>query len=109
MKFTGRNIRHGDLCLCSVDALPEGLKASDTNVLMTGSGGNDHVFGKGTFYPHVDGQIVGYLVAEGTKLLHPDHGKKGKGTLRKVNIANGIYEARRQNEETHEALRPVVD
>ena len=109
MKFNRTNVRHGDCALIGVDILPEGLKPSDTKVLMTGSGGNDHVFDKGTFYPHVDGQVVGYLVAEGTTLLHPDHGKKGKGVLRKVRLADGIYECRRQSEDGHEGMKAVID
>lgn len=33
-----KNIRHGDLALIGVNKLPDGLKASKSNVLMTGSG-----------------------------------------------------------------------
>jgi len=105
------NIRHGDLALIGVDKLPDGLKAAKTNVLMTGSGGNDHVVKGGTVYP-VEGQpfVIGYLVAnEGAELHHPDHGKAVKGKLRLVSIPEGIYELRRQVEESHQGMRPVVD
>src|SRR5574337_1208116 len=102
-------IRHGDLGLFQIDKLPDGLKASKSNVLMTGSGGNDHVVKEGTVYPVEDEPfIIGYLVANsGAKLLHPDHGKKAKGSgMRKVTVPAGIYELRRQIEDTHQGMRP---
>lgn len=106
-----KNFRHGDLALIGVAKLPDGLRASKSNVLMTGSGGNDHVVKGGTVYP-VEGQlfVVGYLVANGgAQLLHPDHGKAVKGRLRVVSIPEGVYELRRQVEESHQGMRPVVD
>ena len=105
------NIRHGDLALIGIDKLPTGLTASDSKVLMTGSGGNDHIVEGGTFYPKKNGQVIGYLVAdEGCRLLHPDHGKKvGNAKLRTVNLPAGIYSLSGQVEQTHEALKPVVD
>lgn len=106
------NVRHGDLCLIGVDKLPDGLKAAKTNVLMTGSGGNDHVVQGGTVYP-VEGQsfVIGYLVAKkGTQLLHPDHGVPITGSnLRVASIPAGTYELRRQSEDTHAGFRPVID
>lgn len=112
MKKYNENIRHGDLVLVGVDKLPAGLKASKSNVLMTGSGGNDHVVKGGTVYP-VEGKpfVIGYLVTNGrAKLLHPEHGTAVKGNgLRSVTIPAGIYELRRQVEDTHQGMRPVVD
>ena len=105
------NIRHGDLCLLSIKQLPAGLTAANTKVLMRGSGGNDHVFDKGTFYPANQGQFIfGYFVAKSTNLLHPGHGKKIKGKkLRVVSIPDGIYELRRQCEDTHDGMKAVID
>ncbi len=105
--------RHGDLCLVRVDKRPEDLVASESKILMTGSGGNDHVFDHGTFYP-LEGQdrfIIGYLEAiENTKLFHPDHGRIVEGSqLRVADLPPGIYELRRQQEYTHEGMRPVID
>lgn len=106
------NFRHGDLALIGVNKLPDGLEAAKSNVLMTGSGGNDHVVKNGAVYP-VNGKpfVIGYLVANGgAKLLHPDHGKAIKGNgLRSVSIPEGIYELRRQNEDTHTGMKPVID
>lgn len=106
------NIRHGDMALIGIDKLPQGLTASDTTVLMKGSGGNDHSFKNGVFYPKPSGDnVIGYFEAQGgCYLLHPDHGKKkGNTKLRTANVTAGLYEVRRQNEQTHEGMRPVVD
>lgn len=104
-------IRHGDLALIEVEKLPEGLTASKSKVLMVGSGGNDHAFDKGTFYPHEDGQTVGYFVAEeATTLLHPDHGNIIKGqSLREAHVPAGVYRAIKQVEQTHDGMKPVED
>jgi hypothetical protein len=100
------------MALIGIKELPKDLTASETKVLMSGSHGNDHAFDKGTFYPKQSGSnIIGYFVAEaGCTLSHPDHGNAdGTAALRVANIPDGIYEVRRQNEETHDAFRPVVD
>ncbi len=105
--------RHGDLCLVSVDKLPDGLMPSDSKILMIGSGGNNHEFGQGTFYPnpHDDQFIIGFLEApQGTKLFHPDHGQLVEGSSRReAELPPGNYELRKQQEYTHEGMRAVVD
>ena len=106
------NYRHGDLALVSIERLPEGLTASKSKVLMTGSGGNDHIFTDGTFYPKAYGQTVGYLDApNGSTLLHPNHGEiVGKGKkLRVAEIEVGVYTCIKQIEQTHDGMRPVED
>ena len=105
------NCRHGDLCLIGIEKLPEGLDANNSNIIMKGSGGNDHSFLKGVFYPIEKGQIIGYFEAKANcALFHLDHGKKVKGRiLRKASLPIGIYECRRQSEDTHSGMRPVVD
>jgi hypothetical protein len=107
------NIRHGDLGLIGIDTLPTGIAASKSKILMTGSHGNDHAFrGNGVFYPHneIKGMIhiVGYFEArEGTTLTHVDHGPKKKG-LREVPV-KGLYQLRKQTEDTHAGMNPVID
>ncbi len=128
------NIRHGDLALIGVDRLPEGLVASKTNVLMTGSGGNDHVVKGGTVYlrndnpavafggqalidlgakgiPSGDINHVGYCVARADcRLEHLDHGVRMKNSsLRLVGLDEGVYALIGQNEDTHQGFRPVID
>lgn len=105
------NFRHGDMALIGVEALPKGLAKSESHILMTGSGGHHHTFDHGEFYPHPDGLVVGYLVANNrTRLFHPEHGKVIKGKdLREAKIVAGIYELRRQQEDTHDGMKPVVD
>ena len=103
--------RHGDCGLFQITELPTGLKESKSKVLMTGSGGHHHTFEHGQFYPKQNGLVIGYLVANNrTKLLHPEHGKIVKGKdLREAEIETGIYELRKQVEDTHEGMRPVED
>lgn len=103
-------IRHGDLCLVKIGSLPEGLTPSESNVMMQGSGGNDHAVKSGTIYfRNVNQYVFGYLVAaKGCTLLHPDHGS-GKGDIKTAKVPAGIYELRRQFEQTHDAMKPVVD
>jgi hypothetical protein len=106
-----KKYRHGDLALIEVESLPNNIKESESKILMTGSGGHDHTFDHGTFYPKQDGLVIGYLVANNrTRLYHPEHGKVVEGkNLREANIAAGIYELRRQQEDTHDGMKPVED
>jgi hypothetical protein len=106
-----KNYRHGDLGLIGVSELPTGLKKSDSKILMNGSGGHNHTFDHGEFYPHNDGLVIGYLVANNrTRLYHPEHGKVINGKeLREAKITGGIYELRRQQEDTHDGMKPVED
>jgi len=107
------NIRHGDLALIGIEELPEGLKVSDSKVLMTGSGGNDHTFDHGKLYVPSEQHpfVVGYFKAvKNTHLLHPDHGTKVKGrTLRSLSVPPGFYELRQQHEDTYDGKKKVVD
>jgi hypothetical protein len=106
------NYRHGDLALIGIKELPQGLKKSTSKILMTGSGGNHHKYDVGEFYPiKQQGLVVGYFVATSkTKLYHPEHGKKIKGKeQREAKIEVGIYELRKQQEDTHTGMKPVVD
>jgi len=105
-------IRHGDLALVVLKELPAGLTASETKTLMQGSGGNNHDVKNGTVYlKDVDQFVFGYLVAgENCQLLHPDHGSCcKKSSIRTADLKPGVYELRRQFEQTHDAMKPVVD
>ncbi len=104
--------RHGDMALISVEKLPEGLKKSNSKILMKGSHGNNHSFENGEFYPQNKNRFVfGYLVAKkNCCLFHITHGKKTNGKrLKKAKIKTGIYELRKQQEDTHVGLEPVLD
>jgi len=98
------NYRQGDIAFVGVEELPKALKFSKINVLLQeGSGGNPHTFKGGQFYPNQKENVLGYLVAEKTKIFHEEHSPKGD------EIQDGIYKIIRQNEDTHEGLKPVVD
>jgi hypothetical protein len=103
------NYRHGDLALIGIDKLPDNLKKSDTKILMKGSGGNNHEIDNGDVYFINNNQFIfGYLAAKNTKLFHLEHGE-GKGKNKEAKIEDGIYELRKQNEETHTELKQVED
>ena len=97
--------RHGEILLVKTEKLPKGLKASKSKILMTGSHGNNHAIDQGTFYPHKEEFVFGYLVAKNTNLLHPEHKDKSG----KAKLPNGTYKLVKQNEYTPEGLVPVVD
>ncbi len=105
------NYRHGDLALVAIKELPTGLKKSKTRILMNGSGGNNHSIDNGIVYlKKIDDFVFGYLEAKNTKLLHIEHGKKIKEkTLKEVKIEDGFYKLIRQQEQTHNGMRPVID
>jgi hypothetical protein len=107
-----KNIRHGDLALIGVEKLPEGLKETKTKILIRGSNNNPHSINQGKVYLYDKPRdfVIGYLVAEETKLLHCEHGIScGKGKIREVKIPDGVYELHCQKEFTHEGMRRVAD
>ncbi len=97
--------RQGDICGVKIPELPKGLKASKVaTLLQNGSSGNPHDFKGGIFYPKVGGDfIIGYLKAKGTKIYHVEHSPKGD------KIPDGLYEIRRQSEDTIRGLKQVQD
>ena len=98
--------RHGEICLVKIDKLPEGIEPSKSKTIMTGSHGNNHDIDNGILYFKQENEFVfGYLVAENTNLLHPEH-KDESGTAK---IEDGIYQLIKQNEYTPEGLVPIVD
>ena len=106
------NVRHGDIGLFGIDTVPSGLEASSDGILFSaGSGGHTHSFQGGTFYPKVDGDfVIGYLVAKDTTLFHPEHGiEDAENGLKKCSIPDGVYEVRRQVEDTPEGFKQVLD
>lgn len=107
-----KNYRHGDLCLIGIKMLPKDLKETKTDVIMTGSHGHDHTVKNAIVYLQKSGDfIVGYIVADkGCILYHLEHGEVVKGKkLREAEIDQGIYELRKQCEDTNEGMKPVID
>lgn len=107
------NYRHGDLALIGRFSLPEQYgKPSKDGIIMRGSHGHDHTVKNGELYlTHDDRFIIGYLVAkQGCILLHPEHGIQIKGKeQREAPISPGIYELRKQFEDTHDGMKQVID
>ena len=104
------NYRHGDLALIGIEKLPDGLIETQSKIIMTGSGGNDHTFNNGRlFLKNVNQFIIGYFEAfDNTKLFHVEHGE-GNSNLKEATIEKGFYEIRKQCEDTHEGMRPIQD
>jgi len=105
------NYRHGDLALIGISSLSKDLQLSNTKTIMTGSNNNPHNINQGKLYLTNDNDfIIGYLIAKDTKLLHKDHGDVVSGKIdREAAIENGIYELRKQFEDTHEGMKQVID
>ena len=105
------NYRHGDMALIRIEKLPEGLIKSDSKVLMTGSGGNDHTYNVGEFYPKVvDNFIFGYFVAyTETKLFHLEHGCKKTSELKEMPFRADVYMLKKQNAYINGQMKPVID
>lgn len=103
-------IRQGDIGYIEIDKLPKGVDAGFTEgtIFSGGSGGHNHDFKGGRFYPMEDENTIGYLEAKGTTLLHPEHGE-GKTATKKGKIADGIYKVVRQVEQTHDGFKQVID
>lgn len=98
--------RHGEILLLKINKLPKGLTVSKTNIIMTGSHGNNHSIDTGKIYFKKEGDFVfGYLVAKNTNLLHPEHKEKSG----KCPIKDGVYQLIKQNEFTPNGLIPVID
>lgn len=106
-----KSYRHGDLALIGIKELPKDLKPTKTKILMVGSGGNNHSIDNGTIYlKNVNEFVFGYLVAKDTTLYHIEHGKKVKGRkLREAKIEDGVYQLRKQQEQTHSGMVAVID
>lgn len=107
------NIRHGDILLVQVEKLPDGLTEVKTDTLMIGSHQNSHKFQNGHFYPKQENQFIfGYFIADANcKLFHPEHGdRRNSAGLMEADITKGnIYQLRKQNEDTHNGMRQVID
>lgn len=102
--------RQGDLAYIKIDKLPESSvePLNSGTIFSGGTGGHNHEFKGGNFYPVQEENVIGYLEAKDTTLLHPEHGE-GEGSMKKGAIADGIYKVVRQVEQTHEGMVPVVD
>lgn len=101
--------RHGEILFVKIDALPEGLKETKTDTILTGSNNNPHKFEGGKIYfKNVDDFIFGYFAAENTILKHKEHGT-GKGNLKSAKLPDGFYELRRQVEIVNKQLKQIVD
>lgn len=102
--------RQGDLAYLGVDKLRElDVKPISSGTIFSGgTGGHNHDFKGGKFYAKEDGNILGYIEAKKTTLLHPEHGE-GEGVIKSAVLPDGLYKVLRQVEETHEGFKQVID
>ena len=102
--------RHGEIVFEKIDNLPPDLEEKKTNTFAEGKTGNSHTFKGGKLYlKNEDEFIYGYFKAQNTKLFHSEHGEKKEGILLSVELPNGFYRLRKQNEFINGELRVVVD
>ncbi len=100
--------RHGDIAFVAIAEIPKDAKVKKTNVIIElGSGGNPHTFKGGKLYEGSGEFVIGYFEAKNTTLFHKEHGE-GKG-LKEAKLPDGFYEIRKQVENTHAGMRPVID
>lgn len=98
--------RHGEIAFVEIGKLPKGLVQSKTDIIISGSHGNNHTFQGGKLYllPELKDYTLGYFQAKDTILFHIEHGKNGRAKL-----PNGNYEIRKQQEFTPSGLVPIID
>ena len=107
-----KNYRHGDLCLMGIKKLPKELNETETDIIMTGSHGHNHTVVNAKLYLKPSGDfVIGYMKADkGCVLFHPEHGTIVEGKkLREAIVEPGIYELRKQCEDTHDGMKQVID
>jgi hypothetical protein len=113
MKKTLKNYRHGDLALIGIEKLPSDIEdETASNVIMKGSHQNEHTATDAKIYlKDTDGFVFGYMVAGKDCLLHHvEHGVKIKGKqMKDAYIEPGVYELRKQHEDTHDGMKQVID
>jgi len=98
--------RHGELAFNKIKELPKDLILSDTKVIAVGSGGNAHSIDNGQLYfKQIDEYVIGYLVADNTKLFHNEHSPQGVA----MSEGDGVYEIRKGVEMVAEGLKQIID
>lgn len=99
--------RHGEIAFLKISKLPKGLIRSKTDIIVSGSHGNNHTFKGGKLYllPELKDYTLGYFQAKNSILYHPEHGDKNG----EANLPNGSYEIRKQQEYTPSGLVPIID
>jgi hypothetical protein len=104
------NYRHGDLALIEITELPKGLTETKSKVIHQGKS-NTHSFDNGRlFLKNVNTFVFGYFESTNkTNLLHSEHGISNEKKEKLAKIKKGIYELRRQVEDTNEGMKQVVD
>ena len=94
-------MRHGDVFVQTVDAIPDGCKPLNHRILAEGEvTGHAHRLDVGELMQAQDGRVFLKLDTEG-KLSHEEHGV--------IHLPPGTYEVRRQKEYSPEAIRNVAD
>jgi len=105
-----KTYRHGEILFVETKEIPQEAKLKNTDTLMVGSGNNSHQFKGGKFYEFNDKDyIFGYLEAENTILIHPEHGDNEKKGLMEAKLPNGIYELRKGREFINSEFRQIID
>lgn len=93
--------RQGDLLFTRIAALPEGLQARTSQVIVEGEAtGHAHRLLEGRVLEDVQGSLF-LEVLKATQVVHPEH--------QPIFLPPGSYRVVRQREYSPEALRTVLD
>ena len=102
--------RHGEIAFKEIADLPKGLKEAKTNIIASGSHGNNHTFKGGKIYLKNESDVVfGYFEAKNTILKHKDHGDKKEGGLKVAELPHGFYQLKKGREIINKEFVKIVD
>lgn len=114
MKTFDKQAAQGDILVCKIDALPEGLNKVQSKdgcyTVSHSESGHAHVIReqKGvSFYANDNDPMTLYLIVDNTKCLL-EH-TRSFDTHQPIEVGPGIYRIRRQREYTPEGWRRVAD
>ena len=103
MKRDNMNYRQGDVRLCEIEQLPEGLKLKDA-VIAHSETGHHHIIKNANVYTDASGQQYVQVEKEAT-LMH----QKEQEAHEQIPIQKGIYSVVHQREFSPQQDRRVMD
>lgn len=100
----GDHLRQGDVLMIKVDKLPKGAKKVKEGKIIAAYGektGHSHTIDSMNCSEFLSGDTRFVQVNEKTEMIHPEHGP--------IPLDQGVWEIRRQRENTPQGIRMVAD